>query len=71
MSGYLPNQKQFQASEQGKKTKVLQCHGTSDPVVKFDWATKAREEILRQGVEDVVFEQCKLGKSLFLCFWGS
>jgi len=49
MSGYLAGAKQFTLSEAGKEIPVLHCHGTSDPMVRFDMAQKTEELVKGSG----------------------
>jgi len=49
MSGYLAGAKKFALSNSGKATPVLHCHGTVDPMVKFEMAQKTEAEIKKAG----------------------
>eukprot|EP01035_Chromulina_nebulosa_P020215 gene20215-26245_t len=45
LSGYLPGASKFKLTSGLESIPVLHCHGTSDPVVKFDWAKKSEQFI--------------------------
>jgi hypothetical protein len=49
MSGYLAGAKQFVLSEAGKTTPTLHCHGTQDPMVRFDMAQKTEAALKEAG----------------------
>jgi len=50
MSGYLPGEKQFQLTEGLGDTPVLHCHGTADPVVRFELAGMSQQLLEKKGV---------------------
>lgn len=52
MSGYLPGAGQFKLTPGLESTPVMHCHGTADPLVRFDMATKSKERVTGLGVTD-------------------
>lgn len=52
MSGYLPGSSRFKLTEGFESTPILHCHGTADPVVRFDWGKKTQDGISKFGVTD-------------------
>lgn len=49
MSGYLPATKSFRLTDAHKDVPVLHCHGTQDPVVRFEWAQKTQTHLEELG----------------------
>ena len=47
--GYLPGASQFAITPGHQSSPVLHCHGTADPVVIADWATKTRDHVTSKG----------------------
>ena len=53
MSGYLPAHEKFQLSDAAKQTPVLLCHGTSDPMVKYEFAEETKQHLVGAGHERI------------------
>lgn len=51
LSGYLPNGMNFKLGEGLGETPVRHCHGSADPVVRYNWAERSRDELLKAGVK--------------------
>lgn len=49
MSGYLPGAQLFRFTSGCEDLPVLHCHGTADPVVKYDWALKTKGHLQSLG----------------------
>lgn len=56
MSGYLPRPESFKPSTAALDTPVLFCHGTSDDVVRLDWAQLSEKRVKETGVKNVQFK---------------
>jgi len=56
MSGYLPRPDQFKPSAAALDTPTLFCHGTSDDVVRYDWAKLSEQHVKEKGVKNVDFK---------------
>ena len=50
MSGYLPAASKFKLSPGLESTPILHCHGSQDPIVRFEMATKTHEKLKEAGV---------------------
>lgn len=65
MSGYLAGAKDFRLTPGVESMPILHCHGTADPMVKFSWAEKTKDEVTRQGATDYTLRSYTgLGHSL-------
>jgi predicted esterase len=49
MSGYMPAASQFQLTPGLENVPILHCHGTMDPMVKFDLAEKTKAKLVACG----------------------
>jgi predicted esterase len=56
MSGYLPRPEEFKPSAAALDTPTLFCHGTSDDVVKLEWAKLSEQRVRSSGVKSVDFK---------------
>lgn len=56
MSGYLPAPKAFNLTKGFEDLSILHCHGNSDPVVRFEMATKTRDYIQSKGATAYEFK---------------
>lgn len=52
MSGYLPGQSQFKLTPGFETIPVLHCHGSSDPVVRPEWAKMTEDGLKSKGMTD-------------------
>jgi fermentation-respiration switch protein FrsA (DUF1100 family) len=50
LSGYLPGAKKFSLTSGLESTPVHHFHGTSDPVVRFEWAEKTQKGLVGKGL---------------------
>ena len=55
MSGYCPGYSKFNLTPGMEDVPFLHCHGTADPVVRFEWAQKTKKHI-----EDLGFKGYEL-----------
>ena len=51
MSGFLPGPSKFNLTSTFESIPILHCHGTADPVVRFEWATKSKQFLTEKGVQ--------------------
>ena len=56
MSGYLPRPEEFKPSPAARDTPTLFCHGTSDDVVRLEWAKLSEQVVKEKGVRNVEFK---------------
>lgn len=56
MSGYLPRPEEFKVSPANAETPTLFCHGTSDDVVRLEWARASEKRIKELGAKNVDFK---------------
>lgn len=49
LSGYCPGYSKFRLTPGLEDLPVLHCHGTADPVVRYDWAVKTQAHVQSQG----------------------
>mmetsp|Transcript_27890 Transcript_27890/g.39908 ORF Transcript_27890/g.39908 Transcript_27890/m.39908 type:complete len:237 (-) Transcript_27890:1126-1836(-) len=50
LSGYLAGANTFKLTEGLEQTPILHCHGTRDPLVRFEMANKSKELLTSKGV---------------------
>ena len=56
MSGYLVRPDDFKPSVAALDTPTLFCHGTSDEVVRYDWAKVSETKVKEAGIRNVEFK---------------
>jgi lysophospholipase-2 len=52
MSGYMPAASKFQLTPGLQDVPILHCHGTMDPMVKFELAEKTKAKLVECGATD-------------------
>lgn len=55
MSGYLPRPEIFKPAPHALDMPVLFCHGTSDDVVRLEWARQSEAKLRQDGVKNIIF----------------
>lgn len=55
MSGYLPAASTFRLTPGLEDVPVMHCHGSADPMVRYEWAESTKTEITRQVFTSMCF----------------
>eukprot|EP00559_Dactyliosolen_fragilissimus_P001051 CAMPEP_0184859904 /NCGR_PEP_ID=MMETSP0580-20130426/4867_1 /TAXON_ID=1118495 /ORGANISM="Dactyliosolen fragilissimus" /LENGTH=220 /DNA_ID=CAMNT_0027356777 /DNA_START=313 /DNA_END=978 /DNA_ORIENTATION=- len=59
MSGYLPHSAGFKITPDLENTPILHCHGTADPLVRYDMALKTHEHLTNAGATKLSLKEYK------------
>jgi len=64
MSGYLPHASAFTVTPGLEDVPVLHCHGTQDPIVKYELAERTKQTVKSKGVKNYTVKSYPLPHSV-------